>query len=131
MSLEQIGPSAVRQRPGKNWLSGCCNRRLMRAHNFVLQFLMEFGVVGCAIALAARCSRGLGAGRLSAAAARLLLATPGNRVLACLIASFLAYSLIDQTMYHLLPLLHFALFAGLFAAGLAQARAASSGRPTA
>jgi hypothetical protein len=40
---------------------------------------------------------------------------------------YLAYSLIDQTMYHLLPLLHFALFVGLLAAGLVQARAAQRG----
>ena len=94
----------------------------MQAHNFVLQFLMEFGLVGCAILLliASRGVKGLGG---LAAAARLALATPGNRVLVCVLVSFLAYSLIDQMMYHLLPLLHFALFAGLFAAGLMQARA--------
>ena len=111
--------------PEGYWLSGCCNRSWKQAHNFVLQFLMEFGVVGCAIALllAARAAKGLGG---TAAAARLALATPGNRVLTCLLAAFLGYSLIDQTMYHLLPLLHFALFAGLFAAGLAQQRGVST-----
>ncbi len=46
--------------------------------------------------------------------------------LACLLAAYFSYSLIDQTMYHLLPLLHFAMYSGLFVAGLAQARAAGS-----
>jgi O-antigen ligase len=109
--------------PEGYWLSGCCNPRVMQAHNFVLQFLMEFGVVGCAIVLllAARAVKGLGG---PAAVAKLTVATPSNRVLACLLMSFIAYSLVDQTMYHLLPLLHFALFAGLFAASLTHARAA-------
>jgi O-antigen ligase len=110
--------------PEGYWLSRCCNPRIMQAHNFVLQFLLEFGVVGCAIAslLVARAVKRLGG---AAAVAGLILATPSNRLLACLLVSFLAYSLIDQTMYHLLPLLHFALIAGLFAAGLAQARTAN------
>jgi hypothetical protein len=82
--------------------------------------------VGCAIALllVARAVKGLGG---FAAATRQVLATPRNRVLACLLVSFLGYSLIDQTMYHLVPLLHFALFAGLFAAGISQAHATSRG----
>ncbi len=125
MSLRQIALHPVfGSGPEGYWLSGCCDPRIMQAHNFVLQFLMEFGVVGCAIALllAACAIRRLGG---LSAAARLALATPRNRVLACLLVSFLAYSLIDQTMYHLLPLLHFALFVGLFAAGLAGARAAN------
>jgi O-antigen ligase len=110
--------------PEGYWLSGCCDQRIMQAHNFVLQFLMEFGVVGCAIVLllVARAVKGMGG---VATTIRLVLATPDNRVLACLVASFLAYSLIDQTMYHLVPLLHFALFAGLFCAGLMQARVAN------
>ncbi len=123
LSLQQIAAHPLfGSGPEGYWLSGCCNRSVMQAHNFVLQFLMEFGVVGCAILLLIT-SRGVkGLGGL-AAAARLALATPGNRVLVCVLVSFLAYSLIDQMMYHLLPLLHFALFAGLFAAGLIQARA--------
>ncbi len=125
LSLRQIAAHPLfGSGPEGYWLSGCCYRWVMQAHNFVLQFLMEFGVVGCAILLliASRAVKGLGG---PAAAARLALATPENRVLVCVLVSFLAYSLIDQMMYHLLPLLHFALFAGLFAAGLIQARAAN------
>lgn len=109
--------------PEGYWLSGCCNQLVMQAHNFVLQFLLEFGVVGCVLLLLllARAVRHLGG---IAITWRLILATPGNRVLACMLASFLAYSLVDQMMYHLVPLLLFALVAGLFCAGIAQARTA-------
>jgi O-antigen ligase len=110
--------------PEGYWLSGCCARWVLQAHNFVLQFLLEFGLVGCGIAvlLAARAVKGLGG---LSSATKLVLVSPHNRLLACLLASFLAYSLIDQMMYHLLPLLHLALFGGLFAAGLAQALSAN------
>lgn len=107
--------------PEGYWLSGCCDRQILQAHNFVLQFLMEFGLVGCGILVALLIrvlSNAGGLGRFVNTA----LATQANRVLACLLASFLAYGLIDQMMYHLLPLLHLGLFVGLFAAGLAQAR---------
>lgn len=111
--------------PEGYWLSGCCDRNVMQAHNFILQLLMEFGLVGCALLalLLARAIKRVGG---LAAARSLLAASPGNRVLACLLVSYLAYSLIDQTTYHVLPLLHFALFAGLFAAGLARARGAAT-----
>jgi O-antigen ligase len=92
----------------------------LQAHNFVLQFLLEFGVIGCALAawLILRAVKRFGG---AVATATLALATPANRILACLLTAFLGYALIDQMMYHLLPLLQFALFAGLFAAGLMQA----------
>jgi hypothetical protein len=108
-------------------LSGCCDRSFHQAHNFVLQFLLEFGVIGCTIAalLVARVIGRLGGAH---ATMRLAFATHGNRVLACFLAAFLGLSLIDQTMYHLVPLLHLAFFAGLFAAGLAQARRDPLGR---
>jgi len=109
--------------PEGYWISGCCDRLAMQAHNFVLQFLMEFGAMGCGIALLIlyRAVRHLGG---FAGALALVGATPANRVLASMIVAYLAYSLIDQTMYHLLPMLLIAPVIGLFAAGLAQARAA-------
>jgi O-antigen ligase len=108
--------------PEGYWLSGCCDRRILQAHNFVLQFLMEFGLVGCGIVvlLLIRAVKGMDG---VAGTTKAMFATPENRVLACLLTSFFVYSMIDQTMYHVVPLLHLALFAGLFAAGLAQARA--------
>jgi O-antigen ligase len=126
MSLEQIMARPLfGSGPEGYWISGCCDRRILQAHNFVLQFLLEFGLIGCGLVvlLGARAMRAMGG---AAGTVQRVLATPGNRALACLLASFLAYSLIDQMLYHLLPLLHFALFAGLFAAGLAQAGAASA-----
>jgi O-antigen ligase len=129
--IDAVGQIAARPLFGSGpegyLLSGCCDRRVLQAHNFVLQFLMEFGLIGCAIAalLVARAIVGLGG---ASASMRLILATRGNRLLACLLAAFLAFSLIDQTMYHLVPLLHLALFVGLFAAGLAHARVGGESR---
>jgi O-antigen ligase len=127
LTLEQIMARPLfGSGPEGYWLSGCCVRWVLQAHNFVLQFLMEFGLIGCGIVvlLAARAVKGMGG---LSGTTKLVLVLPRNRLLACLLASFLAYSLIDQMMYHLLPLLHLALFAGLFAAGLAQARSANGG----
>ena len=121
-SLQQIFSRPVfGSGPEGYWLSGCCVREFLQAHNFVLQFLMEFGVVGCGIAavMLYRTVRHLGG---FASVGTLVGATPANRVLTCMIAAYLAYSLIDQTMYHLLPLLLIAPVVGLLAAGLAQAR---------
>lgn len=111
--------------PEGYWISRCCDLTVMQAHNFVLQFLLEFGLIGCGTCalLLARVAAHRGG---FAGLRRLALATPANRVLVCLLASYCAYSLIDQTMYHLVPLLNFALFAGLFSAGLAQASAAAA-----
>ena len=100
--------------PEGYWLSGCCDRAFLQAHNFVLQFLMEFGVDWLrdrGAAAVARTIRHLGG--FAGAAIAGDGATTANRVLACMIAAYLAYSLIDQTMYHLLPLLLIAPIAGL------------------
>lgn len=111
--------------PEGYWLSGCCDRRILQAHNFVLQFLMEFGAIGCGIIalLFFKAIRALGG---LAGTAKAILATNGNRTLACLLASFFAYGLVDQMMYHVVPLLHLGVFAGLFGAGLVQAHRPAS-----
>jgi O-antigen ligase len=114
--------------PEGYFLSGCCDRRVLQAHNFVLQFLLEFGVVGCTIGVLLLHRVLVGTGGLRETM-KLTLATESNRLLACLLAAFLAFSLIDQTLYHVLPLLHFALLMGLFAAGLARART-QRGKPS-
>lgn len=121
-SLKQIaGHPLFGSGPEGYSLSGCCDRRVLQSHDFILQFLMEFGIVGCAIValVVARTIRHLGGLK---SFATLVFATDGNRVLACLLASHLAYGLIDAMLYHVLPLLHLALFSGLFAAGLSRAR---------
>jgi O-antigen ligase len=107
-------------------ISGCCVRQYSQAHNFVLQFLLEFGLVGVGIAvlLLVRAVKSLGG---VAGTAQRVLAAPCNRVLACLVTAYLAYSLIDQTMYHLVPLLILAPLVGLLSAGLAQVRVGEGG----
>jgi O-antigen ligase len=130
LSLQQIiAHPLFGSGPEGFYLSGCCiTTGVLQAHNFVLQFLMEFGVIGCIIATLffVRAIKALGGG---ATVATLALATPANRILACLLVAFLGYASIDQMLYHLLPLLQFALFAGLFAAGLVQAQRLSLSHP--
>ncbi len=120
-SLKQIALHPIfGSGPEGFWLTGCCSPTYMQAHNFVLQLLIEFGAMGCGIValILFRITRRVGG---MAGGCSLVLATPENRVLACMIVAYLAYSLIDQTMYHLLPLLLIAPVVGMFAAGLAQA----------
>lgn len=107
--------------PEGYWLSECCSREVLQPHNFVLQFLLEFGIVGCLMftLLAWRFVVHLGGLRRTT---QLLLASDGNRTVSCLVCAYLAYSLIDGTLYHPLPMLLFALFAGLLAAGVQRAR---------
>ena len=112
---------AILQRPWFGYgpegfaLSGCCNRALLQPHNFVLQFLLEFGVIGCTLltVLCAVVWRECGG----------LRAFAGNRwseapqefvILAAILVAFLAYALIDGLLYHAIPLVHFALFVALF-----------------
>jgi O-antigen ligase len=107
-------------------ITGCCDRRVAQPHNFVLQLLMQFGVVGSALlaALCWRAVRALGGGRRAVA---LMFASPENLALAAMVAAFLAFSCIDGLLYREVPLIHFAVLCGLFGAGLRRARQ-SSGR---
>jgi O-antigen ligase len=104
------------------WLSGCCNRSWLQPHNFVLQLLLDFGVVGCSILVLLSGYALKRLGGLRKLAVLVCCASPVNSVLACLLAAYLAYSLVDGVLYHPLPMMHFALFCGLFAAGLRRAR---------
>ncbi len=100
-------------------VSGCCDRTIRQSHNFPLQLLMQIGVVGCTllVALLWLAVRKLGGLRRTVV---LMLGTDDNRALVAIIAAYLAYCLIDGLLYHPLPLIHFALFCGLLAAGLRQ-----------
>lgn len=102
-------------------LSGCCDRLVAQPHNFILQLLMQFGLVGNAllVALAWRAVRFLGGPRAVIAQAR---ATPQALLLVAMLAAYLAFGLIDGLLYQPVPLLHFALFCGLLAAALPGAR---------
>lgn len=101
-------------------LSGCCDRTVSQPHNVVLQLLMQFGLVGSAViaALGWRAVRSLGGWRQ---VMTLALATVENRVLAAILTGYVAFAMIDGLFFRELPLIHFALFCGLFAAGLVRA----------
>jgi O-antigen ligase len=101
-------------------LSRCCDVRLAHPHNFVLQLLMQFGLVGNALlaALGWRAVKGLGGLRQVWS---LVFSSPENRVLACMLAAYFVLALVDGLLFFAIPMIHLALFAGLFAAGLHQA----------
>jgi O-antigen ligase len=109
-------------------ITGCCDRRVAQPHNFVLQLLMQFGLVGSGL-LAALCWRALRALGGARRVAALVLASPENLALAAMLAAFLAFSCIDGLLYREVPLIHFAVLCGLFAAGLHRAREASRRTP--
>lgn len=102
-------------------LSKCCDVRLAHPHNFVLQLLMQFGLVGNAL-LAALGWRGIRAMGGLRQVWSLVLLSPENRVLACMLAAYFALALVDGLMFFAIPMIHLALFSGLFAAGLRQGR---------
>jgi O-antigen ligase len=102
-------------------LSDCCERSYVQPHNFLLQGLLEFGLFGCALLglLLWRGIAGFGGVR------RLWVAMGSSSesvVLACLLAAYIAFCLIDGLLYHAVPLIHLALFSALFSATLGQYR---------
>jgi O-antigen ligase len=108
-------------------LSDCCETWITHPHNFILQLLMEFGLVGCsaALLLAVRAVSLMGAAR---GFLKLVMASPTNRVLTSTLVAYLALGLIDGMLYFVVPLMHFALFCGLLAAGIHQAGVISGSR---
>ena len=113
------GPEAYR-------ISGCCNRAVFQSHNFVLQFLMEFGIVGCALflLLAWKLVSGLGGPMRIWRAAT---SCTGTAVLLSMLGAFLAFAMIDGLLYHPVPLMAFAMICGLLAASLSNPDAARQG----
>src|SRR5690606_36017813 len=94
-------------------LSGCCEQWVAHPHNFILQLLMEFGLAGCLLALLVLVQAvALLGGALRSRS--LVAASPANLVLALALVAYLALGLIDGMLYFAVPLLHFALFCGLF-----------------
>jgi len=109
------------QGPEAYEVSGCCIRRVRQPHNFILQFLMEFGLIGCVLAAAVlwRVTKACGGPAILLSRTR---ASEGGVVLGAAIVSFAAYGLMDGVLYHTVPLLHVALFLGLYAATLSKHR---------
>jgi len=105
--------------------SGCCNAAFSHPHNLVLQLLMQFGLVGSALLVALLWS----AVRLMGGLRRvltLIFATVDNRALAAILVAYVAFGMIDGLFYREVPMIHFAMFVGLFAAGLHRARASGT-----
>lgn len=97
-------------------LSGCCNSAVAQPHNFVLQFLLEFGFVGCAL-LGALCIvawRESTVDREGFGRNGWPHASPDLRIVTSIVVAFLAYAMIDGLLYHAIALVHFALLAALF-----------------
>lgn len=102
-------------------ISQCCDRNYLQPHNFVLQFLLEFGAVGCLILAVA----GVGIWKEVAPGTGIFRAmrdSPAALAVGAILAGFCAYSLIDGLFYHAIPLLHFALLTGLLLSLVANAR---------
>lgn len=92
--------------------SNCCNPRTVQPHNFVLQMLMEFGLVGATVlvALAMRIAAGFGTLQQWTGAVR---QSPELRCIAAVLTGFCVYAFVDGLLYHAVPLMHFAVFVGL------------------
>ncbi|WP_165908726.1 O-antigen ligase family protein [Caldimonas thermodepolymerans] len=100
--------------------SHCCNPATVQPHSFVLQFLMEFGVVGCMLlgVLVWRVQKAIA----GAAGWRARLATSEEvRVLVAILAGFFVYAAVDGLLYHAVPLFHFAVLVALLAAAAHRA----------
>lgn len=98
--------------------SGCCNPHVSQPHDFILQFLLEFGVLGVALIAAT----GWVMLRACGGPKHLWISLRrNNEVIAvcAVLAGFFAYAMIDGLLYHAIPLTHFSLLAALLFARLA------------
>ncbi len=95
--------------------SACCNSTVAQPHNFLLQFLLEFGIVGCAL-LAGLCLAVWQecVGRNASAGKRWSNMPADLVVLTSAALAFLAYAMIDGLLYHAIALVHFALLVVLW-----------------
>lgn len=102
-------------------LSRCCSPRFEQPHNLILQFLLEFGIVGCSLLLAsvAALIRCFGGG---IALCRAALDDPSTQAVGAVLAGFLAYAGIDGLLFHAVPVAHFAVLMALFLGSLRSAR---------
>jgi O-antigen ligase len=105
--------------PEGYYFSHCCNPRTVQPHNAVLQFLMEFGVIGCVLflGLSAHLLRTFSWGGWRQKNG-LRPSAPVAGIFAVLGGLF-TYALIDGLLYHAIPLMHVAMLVGLLFAVLA------------
>jgi O-antigen ligase len=107
--------TAIAQRPILGFgpsgyqISGCCNPNVVQPHNFVLQILLEFGVLGlAALAWTAIALFGPRVREIVVLTSRLERDQIDSLALAIL-AGFSGFSLIDGLLYFPVPLVNFAL----------------------
>jgi len=106
-------------------LSRCCNLTVAQPHNFVLQFLLEIGVIGSTLLFLALVSmiRSRGGPRMITARLR---SDVGMLALFAFLLSFLAYSMIDGLLYHAIPVMHFAVFLPLLLVSMESSPSAAT-----
>jgi len=98
-------------------ISRCCNRMVAQPHNSILQFLLEFGVIGvAALAWAVVALFGPRVRAIVLQTAR-QERNPADAVILALVIGFTGFSLIDGLLYHPIPLINFALVAAILLAG--------------
>lgn len=107
--------------------SQCCNPHVAQPHNFILQFLLEFGVIGVALMIATGWSMVRACGGWESLWTDLRGGDAGLLAVCAVLAGFFAYALVDGLFYHAIPLTHFALFAALFFAGMGRSNVAHVG----
>lgn len=99
--------------------SRCCNSRVAQPHNFVLQFLLEFGLVGSVLMTATVMAMIRACGGLALVRAN-LSSDSGLLAVCAVLVGFMAYAMIDGLLYHAIPLIHFAMFVALFFATMTR-----------
>lgn len=98
-------------------ISRCCNRMFAQPHNSILQFLLEFGVIGvAALAWAVIALFGPRVRTIVLRTARQHRNT-ADAVILAIVIGFTGFSLIDGLLYHPIPLINFALVAAILLAG--------------
>lgn len=90
--------------------SGCCMRGTVQPHNTLVQWLMEFGVIGTAAVLWALWRI---IGTRLVPSLRHGNANPAQAALLSLIAGLLVFGLVDGVFYHAVPLLVFSILCAL------------------
>ncbi|MCD6733189.1 MAG: O-antigen ligase family protein [Burkholderiaceae bacterium] len=99
--------------------SRCCNSRVAQPHNFVLQFVLEFGLIGSGLMIFTAWAMVRACGGLALIRAN-LSSDSGLLSLCAVLFGFMTYAMIDGLLYHAIPLTHFALFAALLFATMVR-----------
>lgn len=105
--------------PEGYYFSRCCNPRTIQPHNFVLQLLMEFGFIGCALLIccAFKTLRNFGG---SALLLKRAFVRRDIGLLVSILSGFMMYAMIDGLLYHAIALLHFSLLVALLLSTLSN-----------